>query len=59
MKLSRILAGGGQCSEEMRSIEENGTCHLADLPPGRRSIGLKWVFKVKRDENGDVVKHKA
>ena len=26
---------------------------------GCRSIGLKWVFKVKRDECGVVVKHKA
>jgi hypothetical protein len=36
--------------EEMRSIEENGTWYLSELPPGRRAIGLKWVFKVKRDE---------
>jgi hypothetical protein len=32
---------------------------LADLPPGRRAIGLKWVFKVKRDEHGNITKHKA
>jgi hypothetical protein len=44
---------------EMKSIEENGTWCLADLPPGCRAIGLKWVFKVKRDAKGDVVKHKA
>ncbi|KAF0928878.1 hypothetical protein E2562_010736 [Oryza meyeriana var. granulata] len=30
-----------------------------DLPPGHRPIGLKWVFKLKRDEQGAVVKHKA
>ena len=23
------------------------------------SIGLKWVYKVKRDEHGAIVKHKA
>jgi hypothetical protein len=44
---------------EMKSIEENGTWCLADLPPGRRAIGLKWVFKVKHDAKGNVVKHKA
>jgi hypothetical protein len=32
---------------------------LADLPADRRAIRLKWVFKVKRDSNGNVVKHKA
>jgi hypothetical protein len=45
--------------EEMRSIEENGTWYLSELPPGRRAIGLKWVFKVKHDEQGRIVKHKA
>jgi hypothetical protein len=36
--------------EEIRAIEENGTWSLTDLPPDRKAIGLKWVFKVKRDE---------
>ncbi|WVZ68032.1 hypothetical protein U9M48_017023 [Paspalum notatum var. saurae] len=26
---------------------------------GRKPIGLKWVYKVKKNERGDVVKHKA
>ena len=29
------------------------------MPPGHRAIGLKWVFKLKRNEEGEVVKHKA
>jgi hypothetical protein len=33
--------------EEMDSIEENGTWSLVDLPPGRKPIGVKWMFKVK------------
>jgi hypothetical protein len=45
--------------EEMKSIEDNDTWYLADLPSGHRAIGLKWVYKVKRDEHGDIVKHKA
>jgi hypothetical protein len=32
---------------------------LIDLPPSRKPIGVKWVFKVKRDEHGAVSKHKA
>jgi hypothetical protein len=35
--------------EEMKSIEENHTWELVDLPRGHRAIGLKWVFKAKRD----------
>jgi hypothetical protein len=29
------------------------------LPPGHRPISLKWVFKLKKNELGTVVKHKA
>ena len=45
--------------EEMASIEQNKTWKLVNLPHGHRPIGLKWVFKVKRDETGAIVKHKA
>jgi hypothetical protein len=29
------------------------------LPSSRRAIGLKWGFKVKKDEHSTVVRHKA
>jgi hypothetical protein len=45
--------------EELRSIEENYMWGVVDLLSSHRSIGLKWVFKVKKDEHGHVVKHKA
>jgi transposase InsO family protein len=44
---------------EMDAVEENRTWELADLPRGHRPITLKWVFKLKRDEAGAIVKHKA
>ena len=45
--------------EEMKAIEENKTWELVDPPLGCHPIGLKWVYKVKRDEHGAIVKHKA
>lgn len=45
--------------EELNSIKENGTWTLTDLPSNRKSIGSKWVFKTKQDENGKVVRFKA
>jgi len=45
--------------EEMAAVEENRTWELVDPPIGCRPIGLKWVFKVKRNERGEVVWHKA
>ena len=45
--------------DEMMSIEANGTWELVDPPPRQRPIGLKWVFKTKRDATGNISKHKA
>ena len=45
--------------EEMTSITDNKTWRLVDLPAGFRPIGLKWVYKLKRDANGDVQKYKV
>ena len=45
--------------EEMAAVEENHTWELVDPPIGCRPIGLKWVFKVKKNERGEVVRHKA
>jgi hypothetical protein len=41
--------------EEMKAIEDNDTWELTSLPVDHRAIGLKWVYKVKRNEAGDVV----
>nr|GEY54396.1 hypothetical protein [Tanacetum cinerariifolium] len=32
---------------------------LVDLPPGKRDIGTKWVYRNKRDQRGIVVRNKA
>jgi hypothetical protein len=45
--------------EEMEAIEENSSWRLTTLPPGHHVIGLKWVYKVKKDAQGAVLKHKA
>jgi hypothetical protein len=44
---------------EMDVVEKNRTWELVDLPRGHRAITLKWVFKLKRDEVGAIIKHKA
>jgi hypothetical protein len=44
---------------EMDSVEKNHTWELVDLPRGHSVITLKWVFKLKRDEAGAIIKHKA
>jgi hypothetical protein len=43
---------------ELDSIEENGTWELSKLPAGQRAIGIKWVYNLKKDLSGNVVKYK-
>lgn len=45
--------------KEIASIEENCTWELVDPPEGIKVIGVKWVFKTKLNENGEVDKFKA
>lgn len=47
------------CEDEMHSIVKNETRDLVDLPVGAKAIGLKWVFKLKRNCDGSINKHKA
>nr|GEX64148.1 ribonuclease H-like domain, reverse transcriptase, RNA-dependent DNA polymerase [Tanacetum cinerariifolium] len=44
---------------ELDSINRNNTWKLTTLPKRHKAIGLKWVFKTKRDANGNIVKHTA
>ncbi|KAG7585452.1 Ribonuclease H-like superfamily [Arabidopsis thaliana x Arabidopsis arenosa] len=47
------------CEDEISSITKNNTWNLVDLPAGAKPIGLKWVFKIKRNSNGSINKYKA
>uniref|UniRef100_A0AAV1U342 Polyprotein n=1 Tax=Peronospora matthiolae TaxID=2874970 RepID=A0AAV1U342_9STRA len=44
---------------EMKSLEEHSTWKLVDMPPGKKAVGWKWVFKIKRDPSGEIIKFKA
>jgi hypothetical protein len=46
-------------AEELKSITDNKTWTLTDTPLGKKPIGLKWVFKLKRDTDGNITRHKA
>jgi len=37
--------------EKMQALHRNKTCELVELPKGKKYIGNKWIYKVKRDDN--------
>lgn len=45
--------------EEMQAHATNKTWTLTELPPGKKPIKAKWVFKTKCDENGNISRYKA
>jgi hypothetical protein len=44
---------------EIKAHLENGTWELARLPRGKRAIGSRWVFKIKRKADGSIDKYKG
>ncbi|KAL0448265.1 UNVERIFIED_CONTAM: Retrovirus-related Pol polyprotein from transposon TNT 1-94 [Sesamum latifolium] len=46
-------------NEEMSTVENNKTWELVDLPKGKKTIRLKWIFKIKFNQDGSIQKYKA
>ncbi|XP_044505673.1 secreted RxLR effector protein 161-like [Mangifera indica] len=42
--------------EEIEAIKKNDTWELTNLPIGVKKVGVKWVYKTKLNENGEVEK---
>ncbi|GJU48017.1 putative ribonuclease H-like domain-containing protein [Tanacetum coccineum] len=45
--------------EELLQFKLQQVWILVDLPNGKRAIGIKWVFRNKKDERGIVIRNKA
>ncbi|CAI7742215.1 unnamed protein product [Closterium sp. NIES-54] len=44
---------------ELKSIEENGTWELVELPEGRKAITSKWLLKIKSDVDDKIEHYKS
>lgn len=44
--------------EEIKFIERNHTWNLVELPPNAKKIGMKWIYKTKLNELGEIDKYK-
>ncbi|GJT73269.1 ribonuclease H-like domain-containing protein [Tanacetum coccineum] len=46
-------------NKEMDALYRNDNWEICDLPKDRKSIGGKWVFKIKYKSNGEIERYKA
>lgn len=46
-------------AEEIKSHQVNNTWVLEDLPPGKKAVGCRCVFKAKCNSNGAIERYKA
>lgn len=46
-----------ELDQEIHEIQKNDTWKLVNLPPGVKRIGVKWIYKTKCNEKGQVEKH--
>jgi len=45
--------------DEIEAIRRNDTWELTTLPEGHKPIGVKWVYKMKTNQDRKVEKYKA
>jgi len=46
-------------AREIEALDLNNTWTIVDLPPGRKAINCKWVYKVKYNADGSIERYKA
>jgi histone deacetylase 1/2 len=45
--------------DEYNALLNNNTWTLTNLPSDRKVIGCKWVFRIKQNPDGSILKYKA
>jgi Reverse transcriptase (RNA-dependent DNA polymerase)/Integrase core domain/gag-polypeptide of LTR copia-type/GAG-pre-integrase domain len=46
-------------NEELEALSRNKTWELVTLPVGKKTVGCRWVFKIKYKSDGTVERYKA
>ena len=45
--------------QEMKSLKENEVWEMVELPKDRKTVGSKWVYKLKSGPDGSIERYKA
>lgn len=44
---------------EIDTLARNKTWHLTTLPPRKKALGCKWVYKIKRKSDDSIERYKV
>lgn len=59
MESTEAEEGKSAMDFELEALERNCTWEMVSLPPGRKAISSKWVFKKKLNADGSLERYKA
>jgi len=45
--------------QEYDALHQHGVWELCELPPGRKAVGCRWVYRIKTNADGTVERYKA
>jgi Reverse transcriptase (RNA-dependent DNA polymerase)/Integrase core domain/gag-polypeptide of LTR copia-type/GAG-pre-integrase domain len=46
-------------NEELEALKKNNTWELTKLPIGKRTVGCRWIYKIKFNSDGTIERYKA
>lgn len=59
LKSAECLHWKAAMDEEMESLTQNSTWSLVELPTMCKAISNRWVYRIKRDAEGEILRYKA
>lgn len=58
-EVSELIEWIEVCEDELYFIEKNEVWILVEFSDGVKLIGLRWIFKIKRNVDGFIKKYKV
>ena len=46
-------------ASEIEALQNNGTWTITTLPPKKKALGCKWIYKIKYHSDGTIERFKA
>lgn len=62
LHINKLMLTYNKCTEAMESepfaLEKNDTWDIVPLPKGKKPIGSKWAYRIKKKSDGSLERYK-